>query len=221
MCSEDIRPKQFSIAANPPEFFVTIRKSKLEYEFLNDEFCFRIMKILFLGGRGRGVFLFLLLLLLHSSIGGKRHSISACRNQHSRAFSDFMLQCMRCRLQFTSRPCACAPFSSASGGMPPPEPSPIRNYKLCRLAAMVKGLAPSESMRTYDESPKALHRNCQRVEQLVYRTACTMRTSDESPKALHRNCQRVEQLVYRTACTMRTSDESPEARHRNCHSLID
>ena len=36
------------IAANPPEFFVIIRKSKLEieYEFPKDEFCFRILKIL-------------------------------------------------------------------------------------------------------------------------------------------------------------------------------
>ena len=34
-----------NIAANPPEFFVIIKKSTLEYTFPNDDFFFRIMKI--------------------------------------------------------------------------------------------------------------------------------------------------------------------------------
>ena len=130
------------IAANPPECFVIIRKSELEYEFPNDELCLRIMKI-------RQFFYFFYFFL--PPVFRRRHSTSTCRNQHSCAFSDFVLQRMRCRLQFASCSCACAPFSSASGGTPPhepspilqlqgarppPEPSPIRNDKLCRLAAM-------------------------------------------------------------------------------------
>ena len=47
-----------------------------------------------------------------------QHSMSACCHQHSRKFSYFALQCMHCRLPFSSRSCACAPFSSASGGTP-------------------------------------------------------------------------------------------------------
>ena len=47
------------------------------------------------------------------------HSTSTCRNQHLRALSDFVIQRMCCRLQFASCPCACVPFSSASGGTPP------------------------------------------------------------------------------------------------------
>ena len=39
------RGSLFNIAANPPKCFVIIRKSKLEYEFPNDESCFRIIKI--------------------------------------------------------------------------------------------------------------------------------------------------------------------------------
>ena len=41
------QPNYQCLAANPPEFFVIIRKCKLEYEFPNDEFCFRRMKIHF------------------------------------------------------------------------------------------------------------------------------------------------------------------------------
>ena len=98
------------IAANPPDFFIIIRKSKLEYKVLNDDFFFRIMKIrFFLLLFSLSFFLSssssLLLLLLRSSIGGRRRSMTACRNQHSRAFSDFVLQRMRCMLQFTSCPC--------------------------------------------------------------------------------------------------------------------
>ena len=115
------------IAANPPEFFGIIRKSELEYKFPNDEFCFRIRKIHFFS------FSFLSFFLVFR----RRHSMSTCCNQHSRAFSDFVLQRMRCRLQFTSRSCARAPFSSASGGTPPSRTLPhwlgITN---CRLAAM-------------------------------------------------------------------------------------
>ena len=108
------------IAANPPELFVIIRKSKLEYEFLNDDFCFQIMKIrlffylLFFSK----LFTFFKTFFFLPPVFHRRHSTSACRNQHLRTFSDFVLQRMRCRLQLASRSCACAPFASASGGTP-------------------------------------------------------------------------------------------------------
>ena len=99
--------KGISIAANCPEFFIIIRKSKLEYKFPNNWFCFRIMKI------------YLFFLPFFFTPCSVDDSTSTCCNQHSRVFSDFALQRMCCRLQFTSRSCACVPFSSASGGTPP------------------------------------------------------------------------------------------------------
>ena len=92
------------IAANPPGFFVVIRKSTLEYTFPNDELFFRIMKI-----------------QLFSSLTppptsppcSVDDSMSACGNQHSCCVFWF------CMLQFVSHSCAYVPFSSASGSTPP------------------------------------------------------------------------------------------------------
>ena len=61
----------------------------------------------------------------------RRCSTSTYRNQHLCAFSDFALQ------RTLPIPVHHCYFLQLQGARPPPESSPIRNYKLCRLAAML------------------------------------------------------------------------------------
>ena len=112
-----------SIAANPPEFFVIIRKSNLEYTFPNGYFFFRIMKIHF----------FSPLFLSFLSMFRRRYSMSTRHSQHSRSFCDFALQATIC-FPFL---CMCAsPFFSFRGHahLPPPPPLGLTNcagWQLC------------------------------------------------------------------------------------------
>ena len=122
----------FNIAANPPEWFVIIRKSKLEYEFPNDEFCFRILKIRLLFFFFFFLFVFFFFPLssvddtvrLPATINTRAHSLILCYSACTAGYNSLPIPVHVCH------------FLQLQGARPPPEPSPIRNYKLCRLAAI-------------------------------------------------------------------------------------
>ena len=123
----DSRSKDLSIVANPPEFFV-IRKSKLEYQFPNNWFCFRILKI--------QLFFFILFFPPPCSTSID-DTVRPPATINIRARS-LILRYIACAAGYNSLPVpvhVCY-FLQFQGARPPPEPSPIRNYKLCRLAGM-------------------------------------------------------------------------------------
>ena len=92
------------IAANPPDFFVIIRKSKLEYEFPNNE---------------NPTFFFFFFSSSSPCFVDGTVCPPATMNIHAR----FLI--LRCKLQFASRSlCMCAIFSSFRGNAPLPNPPP-------------------------------------------------------------------------------------------------
>ena len=123
------------IAANPPEFFVIIRKSKFEYEFLNGSFFFQNNE-----NPTFFSFLFFFPCFVDGTVcppidnTGNLPILSMVHPPQSTFARVFWF----CAASYNSLPVPVhvRHFLQLEGARPPPEPSPITNYKLCRLAAM-------------------------------------------------------------------------------------
>ena len=154
-----------NIAANPPEFFLIIRKSKLECKFPNDE-CFQIMKILFFG--------------VFSPPSSVDDRTSACHNQHARVlWFCGTAHALQATIHFLFL-YMCAIFFSFRGHAPLPNPSPLgitisAGWQLCMYSLLI--IALTHILSTHKHSVQ-LHSSTQALsqEQKVWQYRCKINT---------------------------------------------